>query len=523
MDSFALAAEEAKQFHGVGARARAPVRDARVEFGDFAGAQDDFSIAEREPEPSTQDVDPLVAVVHALLEFLRARTSGNDRLVCLQAAGVPRQRYERHPVFDERLLRDARIANVRGVDEVVECDVVRAHEREKKLECRLALAGFEPRNGTARNRRQLRRLCERQRTAQPGVFESWAHRFEQFRVFVHHIQFAISARKFAIVSIEAHVTCMEISCDVLIVGGGPAGLSAGLMLARARRRVTLVDGGQPRNRFATHMHGVLGHDGKSPRTLTAEGRREVESYGGEVVDATIASVKRSAKSFAVTTDAGTTYHARRLIVATGLRDELPAIAGLAEQWGTGVVVCPYCDGYEVRDTHIGVIGSSPLSVHQAQMLRQWSDRVTYFPCDVGLPQAEDLRALAARGVAVEPSAVVRVVATDAGALVGVDLADGRRVALDKVFVGPRPVPLDDLLQALGAARADNVFGSFVTTDPTGKTSVDGVWAAGNVTSPVVNVPMAMGAGSFAAAAVNADLINEEIADAVRATGDAIPV
>ncbi len=316
---------------------------------------------------------------------------------------------------------------------------------------------------------------------------------------------------------------MDFSCDVLVIGGGPAGLSAGLMLARARRRVTIVDGGQPRNRFAAHMHGVLGHDGKSPATLAAEGRREVESYGGEVVHATIASVVRHAKSFAVTSESGSTYHARRVIVATGLRDELPDIAGLAEQWGTGVVVCPYCDGYEVRDARIGVVGTSSLSVHQAQLLRQWSDRVTYFPCDAGMPQGDDTRALDARGIGVEPSAIVRIV-TEAGLLVGVDLADGRRVELDKIFVGPRPVPLDGLLQTLGAARSDNVFGSFVTTDATGKTSVDGVWAVGNVANPMVNVPMAMGAGSFAAAAVNADLINEEIADALWAAGGrAVPV
>ncbi len=311
---------------------------------------------------------------------------------------------------------------------------------------------------------------------------------------------------------------MEFSCDVLIVGGGVAGLSAGLMLARARRRVTIVDGGQPRNRFAAHMHGVLGHDGKPPGTLVAEGRSEIESYGGDVVHDTIASVARRTKSFAVTSESGSTYHTRRLIVATGLRDELPDIAGLAEQWGTGVVVCPYCDGYEVRDTRIGVIGTNALSVHQAQLLRQWSERVTYFPCDAGMPSGNDAHAFEARGIRVEPSAVVRV-ATDAGLLVGVDLADGRRVDLDKVFVSPRPVPLDDVLRDLGATFSDNVFGSFVVTDATGKTSVDGVWAVGNVANPIANVPMAMGAGSFAAGAVNMDLVSEEIADAVRGTSE----
>ncbi len=185
------------------------------------------------------------------------------------------------------------------------------------------------------------------------------------------------------------------------------------MLGRARRRVVVVDGGEPRNRVAAHMHGVLGHDGKSPHALVADGRREVENYGGTIVDATVTDLARAANGFAATTDSGLTLHARRVIVATGLRDELPEIAGLAEQWGTGVVVCPYCDGYEVRDARIAVLATSSWGVHQAQLLRQWSPRVTYFLCGAEMPQGDDRRAFAARGIDLETRPVVRVVATTA--------------------------------------------------------------------------------------------------------------
>ncbi len=144
---------------------------------------------------------------------------------------------------------------------------------------------------------------------------------------------------------------METHCDVVIIGGGVAGLSAGLTLVRACRRVLVVDNGAPRNRFAAHMHGVLGHDGKPPLQLIAEGHREIERYGGVILEGRVTQVTRDGETFSVSVDSGAILRARRVIVATGLRDELPDIEGLAEQWGKGVVVCPYCDGYEVRDVN----------------------------------------------------------------------------------------------------------------------------------------------------------------------------
>jgi len=306
---------------------------------------------------------------------------------------------------------------------------------------------------------------------------------------------------------------METHCDVVIIGGGVAGLSAGLTLVRACRRVLVVDNGAPRNRFAAHMHGVLGHDGKPPLQLITEGHREIERYGGVILEGRVTQVTRDGETFSVSVDSGAILRARRVIVATGLRDELPDIEGLAEQWGKGVVVCPYCDGYEVRDGRIGILATSSWSPHQAQLLRQWSATITYFADRTAAPEGDELRALRARDIEIEHVPIVRILGDD-GHLTGIELNGGRQVSLDAIFTGPRPVPLDGILRQLGADLTDTPFGPFVVTDLTGKTSVEGVWAVGNVANMQANVPMSIGAGSYAAGAVNMDMITEDIARAV---------
>ncbi|MEF3402198.1 NAD(P)/FAD-dependent oxidoreductase [Agromyces sp. CCNWLW203] len=309
--------------------------------------------------------------------------------------------------------------------------------------------------------------------------------------------------------------------DVIIVGGGSAGLSAALMLVRARRRVLVLDGGAPRNRFAAHMHGVLGRDGWSPMELLATGRAEVERYGGVVRSDEVAAVAPAVgasgeRGFGVTLGTGEVHVARRLLVATGLRDELPAIPGLAGQWGRGAVVCPYCDGWEVRDRRIGVLATGPRSVHQVQLLRQWSPTVTFFLNDTDVA-ADDLAGILARGIEVERRPVDRVLSDDDGTLRGIRLVDGAEVALDSIFLGPTFVPNDGLLVGLGAATGEGFGpggGEWVEVDPMGRTSVAGLWAAGNVVNPAASVPGAAGGGNLAGAAINADLIEEEIRTAL---------
>lgn len=301
------------------------------------------------------------------------------------------------------------------------------------------------------------------------------------------------------------------------------------MLARARRSVLVVDAGQPRNAVAAHMHGVLGHDGKPPRQLVAEGRREIEGYGGVVVDGRVEGVAAvddpAGPRFRVTLDGGAEVAARRVILATGLVDVLPEVPGLTAHWGAGVVVCPYCDGYEVRDRRIGVLATGPGSLHHVQMLRQWSADVTFLIAG-GMADGQPLdfddatrAGIDARGIRVEEAAVVRVLG-ERGALEGVELADGRILPLDSLFAMPGVAPRDGIARALGATTEDAPWGPFVAADPMGQTSVPGLLIAGNASSGSANVPVAMAAGTMAGAMANAGMVTEDVATAVAATATA---
>ncbi|WP_173923148.1 NAD(P)/FAD-dependent oxidoreductase [Agromyces sp. Marseille-P2726] len=306
------------------------------------------------------------------------------------------------------------------------------------------------------------------------------------------------------------------SWDVIIIGGGSAGLSAALQLGRSRRRVLVLDSGAPRNRFAAHMHGVLGRDGWSPLDLLAAGRDEVARYGVVVEVADVTSASFGDDGFQIVVD-GTHHIGRRLLVATGVRDELPDVPGLAEQWGTGAAVCPYCDGWEVRDQRIAVLASGEMSVHQAQLLRQLSTDITYFVN--GSDLSDEARAgLVARGVDVEPRRVDRVLADEDGRLSGIRLVDGAEVPIDAIFLHPRPVPNDGVLRSLGATTTELAGVDWVAVDENGRTSVAGLFAAGNVVSPRTSVPMASGSGNAVGAMINADLVEEDVRLAAAASG-----
>ena len=300
--------------------------------------------------------------------------------------------------------------------------------------------------------------------------------------------------------------------DVIIIGGGAAGLSAALILARARRRVLVLDAQEPRNRFAPHMHGVLSRDGYSPLDLVADGYREVRAVDGVIENARVVETHATANGFEVVTDKGARAIARRLIVATGNRDQLPAIPGLAEQWGRGVVACPYCDGYEASGRAIGVLAGSVLGLHKAHMLRSYSAHITVFTALAGPIPDTDRLVLEQRGIRLEDRTVTHVV-TESGTITGLGLGDGTVAPIDVVFADATPVALDEPLQQLGAERTDTPFGSWTAVDAVGKTSVDGVWAVGNASNPSALVPIAAGSGATAALAINGELVAEEVAAA----------
>ncbi|MFM9630817.1 NAD(P)/FAD-dependent oxidoreductase [Streptomyces galilaeus] len=310
-------------------------------------------------------------------------------------------------------------------------------------------------------------------------------------------------------------TALADSYEVIVIGGGAAGLSAGLVLGRSRRRTLVVDAGEPRNAPAAHMQGYLSRDGMSPAEFLATGREEIARYGVELVRDRAVDATRD-DGFTVTLAGGRTVRARQLVVATGLKDELPPVEGLAERFGRDVLHCPYCHGWEVRDQAFGVLATSPMSVHQALIVTQWSKDVTLFLHTVTEAElsAEDLRRLAAAGVRVVPGEVAGLVVED-DRLTGVRLGDGSVHAREALFVAPRAVPRTDLLARLGAEMTETPFGVYPVVDGRGLTSVPGMWAAGNASGFAEQVINAASRGYRAGAAINGELLMNDLDAAVQ--------
>ncbi|MGH2685341.1 MAG: NAD(P)/FAD-dependent oxidoreductase [Actinomycetota bacterium] len=301
-------------------------------------------------------------------------------------------------------------------------------------------------------------------------------------------------------------------CDVAVVGGGPAGLNGALMLARSRRSVILIDTGQPRNAPAAAVHGFFTRDGTPPGDLLAVGRKEIAGYGARLVEGSVVGATVDGDRFRLTLADGSTIAARRLLITTGLVDELPDVPGVRELWGDQVVHCPYCHGWEVRDQAIGVLASGPLATHQALLFRQLSDDVVLFSHTH--PPSPDQRAdLAARGVRVLDAEVAALETAD-GRLVGVRLTNGDLVARQVVSVTPLYIARSELLASLGVDLVEQPgVGVRVAADPTGRTNVPGVWVAGNVSDLSAQVAVAAAAGATAGAQINADLVLEDVREA----------
>src|SRR5919112_3784751 len=308
-----------------------------------------------------------------------------------------------------------------------------------------------------------------------------------------------------------------VTYDVVVVGGGAAGLGGALMLGRSRRSVLVVDAGEPRNAPASGVHGFLTRDGTDPAALLQVGREEVRGYGARVLDGRVASAESFDGGFTVTLEDGRRVGARRLLVTTGLVDELPYVPGLRQRWGRDVLHCPYCHGWEFRDQPIGVLASGPRAAHQALLFRQWSADVALFLHTAPLPTDEEAEGLAARGIAVVEGEVASLEIVE-DRLAGVRMGGGEVVALRALAVMPRFVARAKMLAGLGLETSVHPLGvgEHVEADATGLTAVPGVWVAGNVADLMAQVVGAAEAGVRAGAAINADLIAEDTERAVTA-------
>ncbi|WP_328582548.1 NAD(P)/FAD-dependent oxidoreductase [Streptomyces sp. NBC_00370] len=317
--------------------------------------------------------------------------------------------------------------------------------------------------------------------------------------------------------------------DAVVIGGGAAGLNGALMLARSRRSVVVIDSGTPRNAPAEGVHGLLGLEGVAPGELLRRGREEVRGYGAEVVTGEVTSAlpdpsavsDSSADSdprFTVTLSDGTTLRARRLLVATGLRDVLPDVPGLAQHWGRGVVHCPYCHGWEVRDEPIGVLAVGPASVHHALLFRQLTDDLVYFTNSTELDEETRAR-FAARDIRVVDTPVAAVESAADGTIAGVRLTDGEIVHRSVLAVATTLWARTEGLAGLDLPMEDlpGGMGRHFVTEVAGGTQVRGVWVAGNATDPMAQVGASAAAGALAGARINADLVMADTDAALAAT------
>ncbi len=288
--------------------------------------------------------------------------------------------------------------------------------------------------------------------------------------------------------------------DVIIIGGSYAGMAAALQLLRARRSVLVIDAGERRNRFASHSHGFLGQDGVDPGEIASNARKQLESYPTLTwIEGRAEAIIGQANDFTVSTTDGQVYHSRRILLATGVSDQLPPITGIAERWGKTVFHCPYCHGYELNQGRIGVIASGPMSVHQAELLTDWGE-VTFLINGVVELDYEMRTALKDRGVTIEETLINQI----EGAA-DVLMVDGRRLSFAGLFTATRCLP-SPLAEAAGCAIEETPAGTQIRTDAENKTSVYGIFACGDVARAPHSVSLAVGNGAMGGIQVHRSLL-----------------
>lgn len=289
--------------------------------------------------------------------------------------------------------------------------------------------------------------------------------------------------------------------DVVVIGGSYAGMAAALQLVRARKAVLVIDAGQRRNRFASHSHGFLTQDGVDPGEIARTARAQLQAYPHLVwKDGKAVAVTGARDDFTVMTDDGLSHHARRVLFATGVIDQLPEIAGLPERWGRTIFHCPYCHGYELDMGRIGVIATGAMSIHQAELLMDWG-KVTLLTNSAVEPDLDARRKLETRGVTLDDGRIDRIEG-EADVL----MADGRRLNFAGIFTATRCVPSSPLAEELGCAMEETPMGIQVRTDEEKQTTIPGVFACGDAARVPHSVSLAVGDGAWAGIQLHRSLL-----------------
>jgi thioredoxin reductase len=294
--------------------------------------------------------------------------------------------------------------------------------------------------------------------------------------------------------------------DVVIVGGSSAGLSAALVLGRSLREVVVVDDQKPCNRFSHASHGFLTRDGASPSDLLQIAHQQLKHYPGVVIKtATVQRIERIDGGFVVISSDASKLEARRVLLATGLQDELPPLKGIEALWGKSVFHCPYCDGYEVRDQAVAVYGVDEKTLHQVMLLRNLTSSLTLCPAEEWKLTQAQRETLSRYGIQVVEQTIAALESTDTR-LEAIRFVDGTRLEAAALFIRPRTTHRTPFAHDLGCEVNGN---DLVQVDLLGRTSIEGVYAAGDLSSPMRSVAIAVAQGAAAAYGINADLVNED--------------
>ncbi|PPC76464.1 thioredoxin reductase [Pokkaliibacter plantistimulans] len=298
---------------------------------------------------------------------------------------------------------------------------------------------------------------------------------------------------------------IRLESDVIVIGGNFAGVSAAMQLARARKRVVVVDAGQPRNRFASASQGFLGQDGSSPIAIQAVAKRQLLAYPTvSWLEGSAEWVFRVEDEFIVMLGDDRQVVGRKLILASGVRDELPDIAGLQPRWGRSVLHCPYCHGYEIGEGQLGILANHAMAPHQSLLVADWGP-VIYFSQGQFTPDEEQRQHMQARGIRIESSPVVAILGNGTE-MDAVRLEDGREIAMKALFTAPRVHLNSGLIEQLGCRLLDGPLGPCVDVDVWGRTSVEGVFAAGDIAIQRHNATLASASGVNAGVGAHQSLL-----------------